>query len=105
MFRSTLQVLQGDNTSVQATTSTIFTLQEGKVTEPALHLHARTGVPEFILQPSGDTGSMLQIHPGTPRRTCKYEKDSSQPYKWPQVLEVFSAVSLSEKKQHTSGNL
>ena len=77
MFRSTLRVMQGDNTSVQATTSTIFTPQEGKVTESAVHLHARTGVPEVILQPSGDTGSMLQIHPGTPRHACKYEKRSS----------------------------
>jgi len=69
MFRSTLQIIQRDNTFVQATTSAIFTLQEGKMIEPAVHLHARTGVPEVILQPSGDMESTLQIHPGTPCHT------------------------------------
>lgn len=45
MFRSPLWVIQGDNTSVQAETSTTFTFQEDKVTtlhQFALHLNSRT---------------------------------------------------------------
>lgn len=51
MFKSTLRVIQDDSTSMQATTSTVFMLQEGKVTKPAVYLHARAKVPEVILQP------------------------------------------------------
>lgn len=50
--RRCLEVTRGDHTSVQATTSTIFTLQENKVTVLALHLHTRTWVPEVIHSPA-----------------------------------------------------
>jgi len=52
MFRSPLWVIQGDNTSVQAETSTTFTFQEDKVTTFALHLNSRTSGPEIIDSPA-----------------------------------------------------